>query len=140
MCALVSSNEIADSTLVDRQVERTSGKTLIAIVEDDRGSAQALRSIFMRKGCEVIVASTMEHGMLLLDRTPNYLLLDLNLPDGDGIEILRRIKAEEKAIRVVVTTATGDARRLADVQALRPHRILRKPLDLIDLLSAIGMM
>ena len=82
----------------------------------------------------------MQAGIDSLARKPNYVILDLMLPDGDGIEILRRVKALGNDTPVVVTTALVDTARLRAVQDLHPHRILRKPLDLVDLLGAIGMM
>ena len=137
--ALVSFDDPADAALPQTDRRPIDGRPIIAIIEDDRGTAGALRSIFTRKACEVSVAGTLVEGFALIERPVDYVILDLKLPDGDGIEILRRIKSDEKPVRVVVTTSV-DTARLAEVQALRPHRILRKPLDLVDLLSAIGMM
>jgi two-component system, OmpR family, KDP operon response regulator KdpE len=110
------------------------------IVEDDTATADALRSIFVRKGCDVIHADTVHRGLKALLKHPDYVILDLMLPDGDGIEILHEVKATGGKPRIVVTTAITDPARLREVHALQPHRVLRKPLDLVDLLSAIGMM
>ena len=110
------------------------------IVEDDVSIANALRSILTRKGCDVIHAHSLRDGLAALTREPRHVILDLMLPDGEGIDLLRRVRESESAARVVVTTAVNEPDHLRDVQALRPHRILRKPLDLVDLLDAIGMM
>lgn len=110
------------------------------IVEDDLSVTNALRSILVRKGCEVITATTVFKGLRALAQQPDYVILDLMLPDGDGLDILRELKERKDAPRVVVTTAVSDHDKLREVNALQPHRILRKPLDLVDLLRAIGMM
>ena len=106
--------------------------------------ALALRSLFTRRGCDVVgVADTVKDGIALLASRPDYVVLDLMLADGDGVEILRRIRAHEPEMpspRVIVTTAVRDVDRLREVLALRPHRLLEKPTDLVDLLRAIGMM
>jgi DNA-binding response OmpR family regulator len=116
------------------------GRALILIVEDDANIGSALSSILTRKGCDVIHVRTLRDGLAALSRRPDHVILDLMLPDGDGIELLRGVRQGDANPRVVVTTALTDASRLRDVQLLRPHRILRKPLDLVDLLDAIGMM
>ena len=141
----------------------------VLIVEDDDTNARALRSIFTRKGCDVLAVNTLKDALARLDGDADYIVLDLMLPDGDGAEILRRVRAIEadraatreggaeggsngngggngaapagpNVPRVVVMTGVSDAQRLREVQALRPHRLLRKPFDLVDLLGAIGMM
>ena len=119
-------------------------RTSVLIIEDQRMHALALRSLFTRKGCDVVgVADTVKDGMAMLASRPDYIVLDLTLADGDGVEILKRIREHESATpspRVIVTTAVRDADRLREVLALRPHRLLEKPTDLVDLLRAIGMM
>ena len=110
------------------------------IVEDDLVSASALRSILTRKGCEVSLATTLAGALPHLADPPDVILLDLMLPDGNGAEVLRRLRAADSPARVVVTTAVSDPTRLREVQALRPDRVLRKPIDVVDLLGAIGIM
>jgi CheY-like chemotaxis protein len=119
-------------------------RTSVLIIEDQRMHALALRSLFTRKGCDVVgVADTVKDGIAMLASRPDYIVLDLTLADGDGVEILKRVRASEREMpspRVIVTTAVRDADRLREVLALRPHRLLEKPTDLVDLLRAIGMM
>lgn len=129
-----------------RPTSRSSPATTrrrILIIEDDHTHASALRSILTRKGYEVAAAVTLANGIAMLESSrPDYIVLDLMLPDGDGVEVLRRVRACERpdAPRVIVITAVRDAERLREVLALQPHRLLRKPIDLIDLLGAIEMM
>jgi DNA-binding response OmpR family regulator len=115
----------------------------VAIIEDDAASAAALKSILTRKGCDVVVASTLADArplLLRLDPMPRIIVLDLMLPDGSGTELLAELAEKQQASRVVVTTALNDPAELARVQSLRPLRLLRKPIDLVDLLGAIEMM
>jgi CheY-like chemotaxis protein len=143
-------------TLADIQRPSPSAATRVLIVEDNHMSASALRSIFTRKGCDVAAVGTVKDALATLaDGRRDYIVLDLMLPDGDGLEILRRVQslygdrgkggeggasAAPEVPRVVVTTAVSDPEKLREVQALKPHRLLNKPIDLVDLLSAIGMM
>ena len=111
------------------------------MVEDHRASADALRQILQRKGCAVAVAATLaESKRILADQTFDFILLDLMLPDGNGMEILQHFANEQNAQRVIVTTASSNPDRLREAESLQPRRILRKPIELIDLLGAMGMM
>ena len=109
------------------------------IVEDELTSGSALRSILTRKGCDVAMALTLADGMRLLSDNVDFVILDLMLPDGTGTALLRRARDEFPGLKVAVTTAVSDAAELRNVAALQPHRLLRKPIQLVDLLGAMGM-
>ncbi|MDQ3439730.1 MAG: response regulator [Planctomycetota bacterium] len=111
----------------------------VLLIEDDATSANALRVLLTMHGCEVAVARSLERGLDLLRTNPSAIVVDLMLPDGDGIEILTRVREANLPIKVVVTTAVGDPARLAAVHRLKPECVLRKPIDLGELLRAIGV-
>jgi DNA-binding response OmpR family regulator len=100
------------------------------IVEDDWTTHDALRRIFIRKGWEVLSALTVAGGLALLDPPPDCLILDLMLPDGEGEEVLRKIRDDRLGTRVAVCTAMSDPSRLAVVEGMDPEALLRKPIDL----------
>ncbi len=108
------------------------------LVEDDPVSASALSTILTRRGFEVLHAATLAQGLALLaTRSPDTVLLDLMLPDGDGSVLLERARAEGRPVRVIVTTAVGDDARLAAVRALGPDVLMQKPIDLAGLLKLL---
>ncbi len=111
----------------------------VLLVEDDPTSANALRVLLTMHGCEVATARSLEQGLDLLLAKPTAIVVDLMLPDGDGIEILTRVREANLPIRVVVTTAVGDPARLRAVHRLNPDYVLRKPIDLAELRSALGV-
>lgn len=113
-------------------------KGCVLVVEDDPATQRALRLLLASAGWEVLVAGTVADGVRLLTRGPTWVVLDLMLPDGDGATVLREIRTAGLPIRVVVTTGTSDREHLATVEALRPHRLLRKPIDLDDLLGGVA--
>lgn len=117
----------------------TPAKCHVLLIEDDATSANALRVLLTMHGCEVSVARSLEQGLDLLHTRPTAIVVDLMLPDGDGIEILARVREANLPIKIVVTTAVGDPARLAVVHRLKPECVLRKPIDLGELLRAIGV-
>jgi response regulator of citrate/malate metabolism len=75
-------------------------------------------------------ASTITGAMTLLENAPACLILDLMLPDGDGIQVLQHIRNRRLPTQVIVTTGASDAARLERVNSLSPMCILTKPIDL----------
>src|SRR4051812_18952643 len=105
------------------------------VVEDDRTTCNLLRAIFTPTGWEVVVASTVAEGLVLLDPPPDMLILDLSLPDGEGIDILRHIRSAHLPTRVVVTSG-HDPDILRAVATLKPDALLQKPFEIQDLCAA----
>lgn len=67
------------------------------------------------------------------------MVLDLMLPDGEGSEVLRELRALKLATRVCVVTAVSDPLMLTRVQGYRPDCVLRKPIDVNDLLRGLNL-
>ncbi|QDV35498.1 response regulator [Tautonia plasticadhaerens] len=101
----------------------------LLIVEDDFTLSEVWRTVFSARGWEVSVASSVAEGLARLDPAPDYLILDLQLPDGAGEAVLRRVRDSGLKTRVAVTTGSDDASRLA---ALEPEALFRKPVDVVD--------
>jgi len=93
-----------------------------------------MRALLTRWSYEVGSCSTTAEAIELIARTlPNCLILDLMLPDVNGIEVLRAIRRRELPIRVAVVTAHQDPQLMRDVRELRPDVVLRKPIELSEL-------
>jgi two-component system response regulator TctD len=97
----------------------------------------ALERIYSRQGWAVDVAGSVTEAFDLLRRCPDFVILDLMLPDGDGTEVLRAIRAAGLPIRVVVTTGLDDRARNEAVHSLGPDLFLLKPIALSDLDDAM---
>lgn len=71
--------------------------TRILIVEDSELTAGALRILFEERGCEVSVAGTVRAAIeAASEMRPDLMLLDLTLADGDGLDVLARLRAEDQ--------------------------------------------
>lgn len=122
-------------------------KQPILVVEDDPVDQEMIVLAFKRASVEnpVITAGNGQEALELLDaRTkarvsdlPAVIILDLNMPQMDGFEFLRRVKAEERfaAIPVVVLTTSQFERDLTQSYALGASSCLTKPSDFEQLVK-----
>lgn len=108
------------------------------IVEDDPTSRNTLRLLCSLSGLNPVPAGTVAEAVNQLAGRPDYLILDLMLPDGTGTEVLRRLRAAGLQTSVAVTTGASDPNLLADVERLRPDRLFTKPVDWNYLKSWLG--
>lgn len=77
----------------------------LLVVEDDKGLANGIAFFMERQGYEVLHAGTLKRAQeLLSERAPDAVLLDLNLPDGDGIGFCRSIRTRSQ-VPVIMLTA-----------------------------------
>lgn len=77
----------------------------LLVVEDDKGLANGIAFFLERQGYEVLHAGTLKRAQeLLSERAPDAVLLDLNLPDGDGIDFCRSIRTRSQ-VPVIMLTA-----------------------------------
>jgi DNA-binding NtrC family response regulator len=78
------------------------------VVDDDPGSSGLLRDIFQQEGYDVTLASRGEEALALAPARPfDVVLCDVQLPDVDGIELLRRLKRAAPTTAVIMVTAFG---------------------------------
>jgi len=99
------------------------------LVEDHEATRHTLRRILALCGWEVLEAATVAEGLAQLDPPPDCLVLDLELPDGSGEVLLRKVREDRLPTRVVINTGMNDPARLNAVSDLNPEAILLKPLD-----------
>jgi DNA-binding response OmpR family regulator len=110
----------------------------VLLVADDVISGSALAMIFRRRGFDVIHVTTIAEGFAQLDNQPQFVVLDLMLPDGDGSTILQHIRTRQLPVRVMVTTAVSDPQRLRSVRDMKPDMLLQKPIDVTRLFLGMG--
>lgn len=110
------------------------------IVEDHPQSAAALRRLLCREGFDARVAPTAaEARASLASGWPRNVVLDLFLPDGSGVDLLRSIRRHGPAVRVAVATGSADDAMLREVKRLRADAVFVKPYWPPALLEWLGV-
>lgn len=105
------------------------------VVEDDPLSGTALCRLLQATGHVSSLVTTLSAAVRQLDQHPDHVILDLMLPDGNGLRLLRQIRAEQLPIKVAITTATYDVNLLTQIQELEPEVIFRKPVNVPAILE-----
>jgi DNA-binding response OmpR family regulator len=108
----------------------------LLIVDDDAWTRFALKRLLTRRGWKILTAATVAEGLESLGSAPDCVILDLTLPDGSGERVLRRIREDGLAARVIVNTAVDNEATLDAVRRLGPDAIVRKPVEMKRLLEA----
>lgn len=110
-------------------------KWSVLVIDDDADIRQSLMDIFVFKGYSVQVALTGKSGLELVENEKiNAVLIDIELPDINGIELLRIIKKKNQAL--VCWIITGNATREYAIEALQAGAddFFTKPLEIYQVL------
>jgi len=119
----------------------TMAKILIA--DDSRFQVQLVSTYLAPRGFAVISAGdALQTWMTALRQKPEAIVLDINMPGGTGIEVLKRLRMSNKTrhIPVVVVSGSSDPNIEGTVKELGAHDFLHKPVDpsrLCDTLSRL---
>lgn len=113
----------------------------ILIVDDDVGMRETLADIFADQGFEVELAEDGAQAVgLYVPQTYSLVLMDIRMPNLDGVEALRRIRQLSDSQPVVLMTAYSVDGRLAEAEKLGPQGIFTKPLDWPRLLHLVSQL
>jgi two-component system cell cycle response regulator DivK len=83
---------------------------LILIVEDNAKNRKLVRDVLEVKGYRTIETETAEEGLrLAAEKTPDLILMDIQLPGMDGISALKRLRADPKTKKMAVIAITASA-------------------------------
>ncbi len=108
----------------------------ILIVEDDDRVAGALDAFLARSGYATVRASDGSEAMALLGADTEVVLLDLGLPDVDGVDLCRRIRGRSDVPIVIVTARSQVSERIKGLRAGADDFVV-KPYDVHELLARI---
>jgi two-component system response regulator PilR (NtrC family) len=109
-------------------------KRKILVVDDESSMRQLLEIMLRKEGYAVTSAESRGAAAAALAReSVDLVVTDVKLPDGDGIEILRQVKASSPDTVVVVMTAYGSTETAVAAMKLGAHDYLIKPFDMEEL-------
>ena len=111
-----------------------AGGCRVLVVEDHAVTHVTMRQILSAAGHDVEAVGSLAEARLKLPFA-QCLILDLELPDGLGTDLLRELRHKALPVRVAVVTGTSDKGLLADVRSLRPDALFIKPFRPNDLLE-----
>ena len=110
--------------------------TAVLVIDDDPHVRRFLRAALAGHGHTVIEATTMAEGLTQLAQEPGIVLLDLGLPDGDGLAVLRALRPDS-GVPVIVLSARGqEGDKVAALDA-GADDYLTKPFGIAELLARI---
>lgn len=109
----------------------------ILIVEDEKEIRRFVRQALEGEGCRVFDAETMQRGLLeAATRKPDLIILDLGLPDGDGIDYIRDLR-QWSSLPVIVLSARTDEQDKIDALDAGADDYLTKPFGIGELLARL---
>ncbi len=100
----------------------------ILIVDDNKNMQIILQNLLVDEGYEVISATKGKDGLkAITEQSPDLVLLDIHLPEMNGIEILQQITKLGKEILVIMITAYGDVETAVETMKLGAYDYITKP-------------
>jgi len=116
-------------------------RTQILVVEDNDKNMKLFRDVLHATGYQILEASTGGQALALAcEHRPALVLMDIQLPDMDGLEVLGRLRADERSAAIPVLAVTAQAMRGDRERFIAAgfDGYLSKPVDVDELLATIG--
>ena len=110
----------------------------ILVIEDNPKLAQGIRNNLELEGHEVLVAENAQGGLhAVRERAADLIILDLMLPDQDGLWVLRELRGQGDRTPVLILTALGDEADKVRGLRLGADDYVTKPFGLLELLARV---
>ncbi|MBM4294540.1 MAG: sigma-54-dependent Fis family transcriptional regulator [Deltaproteobacteria bacterium] len=117
----------------------TDAPAQILVIDDDKAMRDACFQTMTRQGYQVEVAANARQGLSTLERaTFDVILLDLVMPDMDGLEALKKIKTLDPEVEVIIITGYGTIQSAVESIKSGAFHFLSKPFVPEDLRNLVG--
>jgi two-component system, OmpR family, KDP operon response regulator KdpE len=115
-----------------------SDRTPLLVVDDEPPIRRLLRTSLGAEGFEVIEADSAEKALTAIEtRKPEIVILDLGLPDQDGLDVIRSIRKSGSKLPIVVLSSRGDERGKVEALELGADDYVTKPFGIAELVARI---
>ena len=109
----------------------------ILLVDDEDHFRARLARAFANRGYTVYQAANADEALILIkEYQPAWALVDLKMPEKNGLDLIREAKEFMPTLKIVVLTGYGSIATATDAIKLGAHYYLPKPADVDDILSA----
>ena len=106
----------------------------LLVVDDEDDIREFARSFFKRRGVEVLTASGGLEALALIEKeNPQLVLLDVRMEQMTGIEVLRRMRAKNILVKVIMVTGVEEEETIKEAKSLGVIGYVHKPLILDEL-------
>jgi two-component system response regulator AtoC len=113
-------------------------KISVLVVDDELLIRKSLGKVLRARGYAVDVASTGAEGLEKVSEVkPQVMILDMRLPDTDGLTVLRRARQIDPLLQIIIITAFGDVQTAVDAMKHGACDFVRKPYEMEDIALAV---
>jgi two-component system KDP operon response regulator KdpE len=110
---------------------------VVVVIEDEAQIGRFVQLALESEGCQVTVAPTAQRGLIDSGtRRPDLVVLDLGLPDADGMDVIRELRTWSSVPIIVLSARTGEAGKIAALDA-GADDYLTKPFGAGELLARV---
>lgn len=124
--------------MMDEATSQIGTDSSLLIVDDDEAFLKRLARAMEKRGFAVETAGSVAAGLAAATaRTPAYAVVDLRLEDGNGLDVVERIREKREDSKVVVLTGYGAIATAVAAVKIGATDYLSKPADANDIMSAL---
>jgi two-component system response regulator AtoC len=110
----------------------------VIVIDDEALIRKSLSKVLRAKGFKVETAETCSQGLSAVEETdPQIVIIDLRLPDGNGLDLIPKIHQMDPSIRCIVITGHGDVQSAVEAMKLGASDFLKKPYDMEEIVLAV---
>ena len=118
--------------------DQAPGRETILICDDDHGVREAYKLI-LSDHYQLKLVATGDEALKLLKRQPiKAMILDLKMPELDGLEVLRRVRRVSPSTNVIISTGYRSVETAQEAARMGCHNYLIKPFNPQDVLAAVS--
>src|SRR5262245_16857938 len=120
----------SDTMAVAPALPKDLDSTTVLVIDDDDGVRRICVEMLQARGLRALGAPSVGEGLRAFDeRRPTAVLLDLRLPDGAGIDVLRELQRRSPATPVIVVSGVGSVTDAVEAMRLGAADFIEKPVS-----------